>query len=94
MLQANDGVNFTNMMTDKDGGADYGVKITIPQADLNRLATVDWTQYDAKKATDAVFNGNLPHRFATAESFVPEQFRFTGTIDVTCEIRANSLDAI
>ena len=77
--------------TDKNGGVDYGVKITIPKADLDRFGNADWTQYDAKPATDAVGDRSLPNRFTAAAERVPEPFRFTGTVDVTCEIRANRL---
>jgi hypothetical protein len=92
MLQFGDGGDvLETKKTDKNGGVDYGVKITIPKADLDRFGTADWTQYDAKPVTDAVGDRSLPNRFTAAAERVPEKFRFTGTVDVTCEIRANSL---
>ena len=92
LLQLNDGDKlFMDRKTDKNGGVDYGVKITIPKADLDRFGTADWTQYDATPVTDAVGDRSLPNRFTAAAERVPEKFRFTGTVDVTCEIRANSL---
>ena len=92
LLQINDGDKlFMDRKTDKNGGVDYGVKITIPKADLDRFGNADWTQYDAKPATDAVGDRSLPNRFTAAAERVPEPFRFTGTVDVTCELRANSL---
>ena len=92
LLQLNDGDKlFMDRKTDKNGCVDYGVKITIPKADLDRFGTADWTQYDAKPATDAVGDRSLPNRFTAAAERVPEPFRFTGTVDVTCEIHANSL---
>ena len=92
LLQINDGDKlFMDRKTDKNGGVDYGVKITIPKADLDRFGNADWTQYDAKPATDAVGDRSLHNRFTAAAEHVPEPFRFTGTVDVTCELRASSL---
>ena len=91
MQITNGGDRFVQKKTDKNGGMDLGVKITIPRADLDRLGSADWTHYDPKQVNEALGDTNLPNRFSTAENLVPNQFRFTGSVDVTCEIRATSL---
>ena len=91
MQITNGGDRFVQKKTDKNGGMDYGIKITIPRADLDRLGSADWTHYDPKQVNEALGDTNLPNRFSTAENLVPNQFRFTGSVDVTCEIRATSL---
>ena len=91
MQITNGGDRFLQKKTDKNGGMDYGIKITIPRADLDRLGSADWTHYDPKQVNEALGDTNLPNRFSTAENLVPNQFRFTGSVDVTCEIRATSL---
>ena len=91
MQISNGGDRFLQKKTDKNGGMDYGIKITIPRADLDRLGSADWTHYDPKQVNQALGDTNLPNRFSTAENLVPNQFRFTGSVDVTCEIRATSL---
>ena len=91
MQISNGGDRFLQKKTDKNGGMDYGIKITIPRADLDRLGSADWTHYDPKQVNQVLGNTNLPNRFSTAENLVPNQFRFTGSVDVTCEIRATSL---
>ena len=91
MQITNGGDRFLQKKTDKNGGMDYGIKITIPRADLDRLGSADWTHYDPKQVDQALGDTNLPNRFSTAENLVPNQFRFTGSVDVTCEIRATSL---
>ena len=91
MQITNGGDRFLQKKTDKNGGMDYGIKITIPRADLDRLGSADWTHYDPKQVDEALGDTNLPNRFSTAENLVPNQFRFTGSVDVTCEIRATSL---
>ena len=91
MQITNGGDRFLQKKTDKNGGMDYGIKITIPRADLDRLGSADWTHYDPKQVNQVLGNTNLPNRFSTAENLVPNQFRFTGSVDVTCEIRATSL---
>ena len=91
MQITNGGDRFLQKKTDKNGGMDYGIKITIPRADLDRLGSADWTHYDPKQVNEALGDTNLPNRFSTAENLVPNPFRFTGSVDVTCEIRATSL---
>ncbi|MBQ4385885.1 MAG: hypothetical protein II823_08235 [Kiritimatiellae bacterium] len=91
MQITNGGDRLLQKKTDKNGGMDYGIKITIPQADLDRLGSADWTHYDPTQVNQALGDTNLPNRFSTAENLVPDQFRFTGSVDVTCEIRATSL---
>ena len=91
MQITNGGDRLLQKKTDKNGGMDYGIKITIPQADLDRLGSADWTHYDPKQVDKALGDTDLPNRFSTAENLVPDRFRFTGSVDVTCEIRATSL---
>ena len=91
MQITNGGDRFLQKKTDKNGGMDYGIKITIPRADLDRLGSADWTHYDPKQVNQALGDTKLPNRFSTAENLVPNQFRFNGSVDVTCEIRATSL---
>ena len=62
---------------------EYEMEITLPKDNLETLANADWAQYDREAVNDYV--GDIDGRIA----LIPEQFRFTGTVDISYHMHFN-----
>ena len=92
LQMSSDAQNVETKVSDTDGAYSKteGV-IKISAADLEKLASADWEKFDTTqmKATDT--NNTLPDRFKEAADMIPEEYKFTGTVEVVTKTHVNSL---
>ena len=92
LLKLGDGDKAENKVTERTGAfAKYTGKITLPAADLDKLANADWTQIDMKPINDVDSNNSIDDRFQKAADMIPDEYKFTGSVDVTFNLHADGI---
>lgn len=92
LLQFVNGDNISNKVTGNDGSfATYSGKISLSAADLDKLANADWEKLDMGPISEVDLNRNIDDRFKKAADMIPDDFKFTGSVDVTFNLHTDSL---
>ena len=79
-------------LTGTDGSlATYSGKISLSAADLDKLAKADWSKLDMQSILAVDLNQKIDDRFQKAADMIPDDFKFTGSVDVNFNIHADSL---
>ena len=92
LLKLGDGDKAENKVTERTGAfAKYTGKITLPAADLDKLANADWTQIDMKPINDVDSNNSIDDRFQKAADMIPDEYKFTGSVDVSFNLHADGI---
>ena len=85
---------FTKMTDAKESYVEYKLDTKISADELEKLATADWSNFDATEIDRIENDYSIPERFAAAANLIPDQFRFTGDVKVSCRIHAQELNDI
>lgn len=73
-------------MLGKESYDEYEVKITIPAANLDKLAHADWQSYDHTPVYDTDHRYNVPDSHLKAVNLIPDAFKFTGTVTMQAHL--------
>ena len=93
LLQIGSGDKATNKVTERTGAfAKYTGRITLPAADLDKLANADWAKIDMKPINAVDTNNRIDDRFQKAADMIPDEYKFTGSVDVSFNLHANEID--
>jgi hypothetical protein len=91
-LLANNGQDAMQKATDNDGSyAKYEVEIKIPATDMNRFASVDWSQCDMTESERLEGDNAIADRFQQAADTIHDEYKFSGTVSATFKGRINAL---
>ena len=93
-LTDDEGHWFTKKTDAKDSYVEYRGEIKLPAADMDRLSTVDWTNFDYTEIGALDDNETVPHHHEAAADLVPAEFKYTGDVKVTCRIHAQEVSKL
>ena len=71
---------FEDVAFGKESHVDYSLNLTIPKANLDKLANAEWSKYD-HAPVEGSDNGTTAGRL-NAASIVPDAYRFEGRVEV------------
>ena len=95
ILSNSNGDYYAQKVTDTNRpNVKYTGVIKLTAANLTSLANADWTQCNTAEANAIESNVRIDNRFQKAADKIPEQFRFTGSVDVTLKAHVNALQGI
>ena len=91
-LTAFNGQKGLSNATDNDGSyAKYEVEIKIPATDMNRFASVDWSQCDMTESERLEGDNAIADRFQQAADTIHDNYKFTGTVNASMKMQVNAL---
>lgn len=92
-LGLRDGENhFYMKRTDaKESYVEYKLEIKLSTADMDKLSLADWRHYDKAEISATERNEALPNRFEEAANLIPDAFKYTGDVKVSCHIHAQEV---
>ena len=92
-LGLRDGENhFFMKKTDaKESYLEYKTEIKLSVADMDKLSLADWQHFDTAEINTTENDENRPNRFEQAANLIPDAFRFTGEVKVSCHIHTQEV---
>ena len=89
LAMADDMGRWTTKKTDaKSGYVEYQGEIKLSAADLDKLSSADWEHFDYGEIEATENNTNIPNHFEAAANLIPDAFKYTGDVKVSCHIHA------
>ena len=65
--------------------------VKLPAAELEKLAAADWEKLNIAPIKAMDTNYDMPDRFTKAADMIPDEYKFTGTVEVSMKVCVNSL---
>lgn len=92
LLQLGSGDKLQSKVTDRTGAiAKYSGKITLPAADLDKLANADWESLDMNPISAVDLDRTVEDRFHKAADMIPNDYKFTGSVDVSFNLHTDAI---
>ncbi len=90
-LTDDEGHWFTKKTDPKDSYVEYRGELKLSADEMERLSTVDWTNFDYTGIKAIDDDETVPNHHEAAADLVPADFKFTGDVKVACRIHAQEV---
>ena len=75
----------------KEGYVEYKGEIQLSTAEMDKLSSADWSQFNYQTIDNTEKDETIPNHSEAAANSIPNEFRFTGDVKVTCHIHAQEV---
>ena len=76
----------------KEGYVEYKGEIQLSTAEMDKLSSADWSNFDYQPIDDTEKNDAILNHSEAAADLIPDEFRFTGDTKVVCHIHAKEVN--